>query len=49
MPPDFMYMAMQIQHPNYIVVFDFAPYLEEKIHEGLLDIKNEITGTNVLG
>lgn len=35
MPLDFMYMAMQIQHPNYIVIFDFSPYLEDKIHEGL--------------
>lgn len=44
MPLDFMYMAMYIQHLDFTVVFDFAPYLEEKIHEGLLYIKNQVFG-----
>lgn len=46
MPPNFMHMAMQIQHPNYVVIFDFAPYLEEKIHEGLQDVKNAVSSTH---
>lgn len=45
MPLDFMYMAIQIQHPDFIVFFNLALYLEEKIHEGLLDIKNDVFNT----
>lgn len=46
MPPNFMYMAIQIQHPNFTVIFNFAPYLEENIHEGLQDVKNGVFSTH---
>lgn len=38
MPPNFMFMAIQIQYPDLSVIFCFA-HLEDKNHEGLLDIK----------
>lgn len=46
MPLDYMFMAIQTQHLDFLVIFYFAPYLEDKIHEGLLDIKNNVLSTN---
>lgn len=41
-----MYIAIQIQHPNFTMIFDFSPYLEEKIYEGLQDVKSGVFGTH---
>lgn len=35
----YTHMGIQIQHPHFVVLYDFAPYLADNIHEGLLQIK----------
>lgn len=34
-PISFMFMGVQIQHPNFLVVYDFATTLAESVHKGL--------------
>lgn len=38
-PKSYMHMGIQIQHPHFAVIYDFSPYLVDKIREGLLQIK----------
>ena len=43
MPIAYMFMGVQIQHPNFYVKYDFASFLAERIHEGLSKLqKNDI-------
>ena len=45
MPIAYMFMGAQIQHPNFFVVYDYASFLAERIHEGLLNLYVGDTGT----
>ena len=38
MPIAYMFMGAQIQHPNFSVVYDYASFLAERMHEGLLNL-----------
>ena len=45
MPIAYMFMGVQIQHPNFSVTYDFASFLVERIDEGLLKLQKGDTGT----
>lgn len=40
MPTHYMLMIAQILNPSLAVTFDYAPYITDAIHEGLIGIKN---------
>lgn len=40
MPTHYMLMIAQIFNPSLVVTFDYAPYITDAIHEGLIGIKN---------
>lgn len=40
MPTHYMLMMSQILNPSLAVTYDFAPYLIDAIHEGLIRINN---------
>lgn len=40
MPAHYMLMMAQILNPSLAVAYDFAPYLADVIHEGLIGINN---------
>lgn len=40
MPTHYMLMMAQTLNPSLVVTCDFAPYLTDAIHEGLIGIKN---------
>lgn len=39
MPQDYMFMAIKIQHIGLVVIYNFVPYVVDKIHEGLINLK----------
>ena len=47
MPIAYMFMGVQIQHPNFSIMYDFASFLAERIDEGLSKLQKGDIGTQL--